>query len=407
MSRQTVVATPEAPAARRPPWSARVAGPASGRLRWAHALTVLGALALVLDGRLERRTSAPLWVDIVLALATCLPLAFLERSPVGAVLALEAGLAACVLTFHPDDVAVGILTIVLFAAALRGDRRRSLGVGAATAVLLAATIALLRTDGSAFDADALARALIVLSSIILGDTLRSRRELRAARADRILRERRESDSQSRQQLARQRLRIARELHDTLAHALVGINVRAGVAAHLGERDRDASGALAEIKDVSAKALHDLRATLDLLRDETDALEPPSLPGDGLAALPALIAGVRAAGLDTHEDIRVEADRVPASVGQGAFRIVQEALTNVLRHAQASNASVVLETGPRVLAVQVDDDGIGAAQPRSDAGHGLLGMEERVHALGGTLTVGPLESRGWRVRAELPLGRPEV
>ncbi|HEX3512167.1 MAG TPA: sensor histidine kinase [Solirubrobacteraceae bacterium] len=410
MSQPLLSAAPEVPArdlaSRARDLVARPAGFVAGASRWRYALVVLGATALVLDGRLEIHTSAPLAVDIALALATCLPLAFLTQAPVGAVLLLEGGLVACVLTFQPDDVAVGILTVVLFAAAVSGDRRRSLGVGAVTAVLLAATLALLRFDGHALDADGVTRVLIVLSSIILGDTVRSRRALRAAREDRIVRDQRERESRARQQLARQRLRIARELHDTLAHALVGINVRASVATHLGSERHDAAGALADIKGVSAKALGDLRATLDLLREEQEpaGADIPPAAGDGLEALPSLIAGVRAAGLDTHEDIRVEGTAVPAGVAQAAFRIVQEALTNVLRHAHASTAIVTVGLRAGALAVQVEDDGVGGSRPLSGAGHGLRGMEERVHALGGTVTAGPLASSGWSVRAELPLAR---
>jgi signal transduction histidine kinase len=364
-------------------------------------LAALAALALVLDGRLAHGSDAPLALAIVLALATCLPFALGDRVALASVLGVEAGLVACVLVFRAYDASVGILAIVLFLAALEGDRRRALIVGAATAFVLALTLVLLQTTGHGLEAGTAIRVLLVLVALVLGDALRSRRALGAARRDRAAREQHERERHARERRARERLAIARELHDTLAHALVAINVRAGVATHLGS-DRQDAGALAEIKQVSAQALRDLRGTLDLLRDGGE--ESRWLPAEGLEELPQLLAGVGSAGLETRSHVELDEVAVPAPVSQAALRIVQESLTNVLRHAGASRAEVNVSASADMLAVEVIDDGRGGLNGSgAGAGHGLRGMSERVLALGGELSAGPLEPRGWRVFAQLPIG----
>jgi signal transduction histidine kinase len=285
--------------------------------------------------------------------------------------------------------------VALFTVALYGDRQRSLVVGALTGVALVGTILLL--DGSLELTGGTTRLLLVLAALVLGDTLRSRRALRAAALDESLREERLREEESRQRVANERLRIARDLHDTLAHALVAINVRAGVASHLHD-SQDPSAALLDIKAVSADALSDLRVTLGLLREQDEAA--PVSPALDITALPMLIDRARASGLDADVDIKVNGDVVPSPVGQAAFRIVQEALTNVLRHADASRAHVLVATRNGALHVEVTDDGRGGAA--ASTGHGLRGMEERAAALGGRVVAGPRREGGWGVQALLPL-----
>jgi signal transduction histidine kinase len=219
--------------------------------------------------------------------------------------------------------------------------------------------------------------------------------------DESLREEREREEKARQRVADERLRIARELHDTLAHALVAINVRAGVAAHL--QSQDPAAALLDIKAVSAEALRDLRVTLGLLRERDEAA--PVSPVLDLTALPVLIDRARASGLDADVDIQGNGVVVPSPVGQAAFRIVQEALTNVLRHAGASSAHVLVTTSGANLQVEVTDDGRGGTV--GTEGHGLRGMEERAAALGGSVVTGPRVEGGWRVLAQLPLSPDSI
>ena len=158
-------------------------------------------------------------------------------------------------------------------------------------------------------------------------------------------------------------------------------------------------ALQDIKEASATALHDLRATLGLLREQGDAA--PTAPALDLQSLPGLVDQARSGGLYADMDVRIDGVAVPSAVGAAAFRIVQEALTNVLRHADASHAHVNISASPIALDVEITDDGH-ATSDGVHAGLGLRGMAERTAALGGHLDVGPLEEGGWRVHAMLPL-----
>lgn len=202
----------------------------------------------------------------------------------------------------------------------------------------------------------------------------------------------------------ERLRIARELHDSLTHSISVIQVQAGVAAHLArKRGEEVPAALAAIQEASADASRELRATLGVLRasDDSDC--------SGLRQLDALIARAQAAGLPVTVTVGGTERQLTPDVDQAAYRIVQEALTNVTRHAGQTCTTVHLQYGPGLLTVQVDDDGAGnggsggggAPAPQPTSGMGLIGMRERVSALGGSLDAGPRAGGGFRVRAELP------
>ncbi len=199
----------------------------------------------------------------------------------------------------------------------------------------------------------------------------------------------------------ERLRIARELHDSLTHSISVVQVQAGVAVHLArKRGEEVSPALLAIAEAGADAARELRATLGVLRshDEDD--------GSGLDRLPDLMGRTRSAGLPASVTVTGTPRPLPRDVDQAAYRIVQEALTNVTRHAGQASATVHLCYGPDALTVQVDDDGTAAPQaaaPQAAApGLGLIGMRERVSSLGGLLQAGPRRSGGFRVWAELPL-----
>ena len=209
---------------------------------------------------------------------------------------------------------------------------------------------------------------------------------------------READAKRR--LGDERLRIAREVHDVVAHAMVAINVQAGVAAHLIDEDTEqAREALRHIKRTSGDALTDLRATLGVLRDLDQAA--PVGPAAGLEDLEAAAEPLRATGVEVVVDVDTVAP-VPAPVHSASYRIVQEALTNALRHADARRVTVVARADDEVLTIVVADDGTGRSAATTGPGAGLRGMRERAEALGGTLTAGPGEERGWRVEVTLPL-----
>ena len=198
----------------------------------------------------------------------------------------------------------------------------------------------------------------------------------------------------------ERLRIARELHDSLTHSISVIRVQAGVAVHLArKRGEEVPPALLAIQEAGADATRELRTTLSVLRSEDD--------GDrsSLGQLDSLVARARAAGLPVTVTVSGAERALPPDVDQAAYRIVQEALTNVSRHAGPACASVHLHYTPDALAVQVDDDGTGTASRSAGPGLGLIGMRERVTALGGLLHATPRDGGGFRVRAEFPARAP--
>ena len=234
--------------------------------------------------------------------------------------------------------------------------------------------------------------LVVLAG---SEQLRGRRE-RAVQARQGRRD------EARRRADEERLRIARELHDVLAHNISLINVQSGVALHLiDEQPEQARIALAAINQASADALREVRSVLSVMRGRDEP--PPRSPTPGLGRLDELVANASAAGIDVTLQIDGEERPLPASVELAAFRIVQESLTNVVRHAEAGSAEVRLEYGATELTVQVDDDGAGRGTPESGGtGSGIAGMRERAVALGGVLDAGLLPSGGVRVRARLPL-----
>ena len=309
---------------------------------------------------------------------------------------VTAGIVLVLWQLHPSNTVVIIPMIALFELALSGDRRRSLVMGVATVPCV--FISVLPFHGSASLASLVVRNLaLCLLAIAAGDIVRSRK-LSARRALDAL------EQETLTRVGEERLRIAREIHDLVAHAMTAINVQAGVAAHLLERDPgQAYGALRNIKHTSGAALSDLRSTLDVLRDPTQAA--PLAPPVRLDDIPGLTDGLRAAGVTVDVDIDAGAD-VPAAVQGAGYRIVQEALTNVARHASgASNTHVSVRRVPGAVTIEVTDDGTMAAVTADGAraSNGIRGMRERAAALGGSLDAAPIDTRGWRVRATLPVG----
>lgn len=362
---------------------------------WDVALAAAAAAGLIVEGRL--RSSGGLSPgDYVLAIAAASPLAWRSRAPLRTLIAVELGAVACAAAFDASWSATAIVLVGLFTVAVLGNRSRSLVVGAITAI--GVVVAVIVIHGTLELTGAALRIALVFAAVALGDTIRSRAALRAAAQERAKREQRDREEAAERRAAGERLRIAQELHDTLAHSLVAINVRSSVAVDLGAAE-DPTAALEDIKQVSATALRDLRATLNLLREQGDAA--PTTPVADLDAVPGLIDQVRSAGLQAELDLEVNGAVVPSAVGAAAYRIVQEALTNVLRHAEATSARVRVREHDEALGIEITDDGrtdSSAAGP----GLGLQGMAERTAALGGRLDFGPCRGGGWRVHAVLPL-----
>ena len=204
------------------------------------------------------------------------------------------------------------------------------------------------------------------------------------------------DEVARRRAVEERLRIARELHDSLTHSISVIKVQAGVAAHLARKNgEEPSPALLAIQEASSDAVRELRSTLDVLRSDD------TTNGSGVEQLPVLIERTRSSGLPTSYTVRGVVRALPPAVDQAAYRVVQEALTNVARHAGEASAAVQVVYDASGLTVRVDDDGAGSGRPPVP-GYGLVGMRERVTALGGRLRAEPRTGGGFSVMAELPL-----
>ncbi|WP_328503501.1 sensor histidine kinase [Streptomyces sp. NBC_00457] len=237
-----------------------------------------------------------------------------------------------------------------------------------------------------------------------GDAVRSRRAVVHAIRERAERAERTREEEARRRVAEERLRIARDLHDVVAHHIALVNVQAGVAAHVMDRRPDqAKEALAHVREASRSALNELRATVGLLRQSDDP-EAPTEPAPGLVRLDELVGTFRSAGLHVEVARADHGTVLPAAVDLAAYRVIQEALTNVQKHAgtEAKAEVSVVRVGENIE-ITVLDNGAGEDDaPEAGGGHGLIGMRERVSALSGTLTTGPRYGGGFRVHAILPV-----
>ena len=224
-------------------------------------------------------------------------------------------------------------------------------------------------------------------------------EIALIRQQRVLRTREE---EARRRAGEERLRIARELHDMLGHNISLISVQAGVALHLIDKQPEqARIALSVIKDVSKDALRELRSVLDMLRQVNE--EPPRSPSPGLSRLSDLVSRASEAGLQVQMEISGDLSGLPISIDLTAFRIVQEALTNVMRHSGQATSSVHVTCKANELTLQIDNAaGKESTRDAIRPGQGVLGMKERATALGGVVEAGPLPDGGFRVFARLPL-----
>ncbi|MFK4084562.1 sensor histidine kinase [Kribbella sp. NPDC020789] len=225
-------------------------------------------------------------------------------------------------------------------------------------------------------------------------------ELFRAHRDRVTASERTRREAELRQASEERLRIAQELHDVVAHHISLINVQASTALHLADRQPEqAAPALAAIKDASKEALVELRSIVGILRQDDESA--PRQPVAGLDRLEHLVSRTSMAGLKVHTVIHGECRPLPTGLDRAAFRIIQESLTNVVRHARATTATVRIQYGGEALVLQVDDDGRSLAAPPTE-GNGIVGMRERATALGGTLATTRTPAGGLRVVATLPL-----
>lgn len=336
---------------------------------------------------------AALWL-----VASGLPLVWRSRVPLTA-FAVSAALAFgyYLSPYQPGPGAI-LPTLALVTLSYR---RGPMIAAAAAGVTVVAVIAMVQVSGDpngALDPRQLGILLWAAVCVAIGTAIQLRRAAYRSAAERA------ADA-DRRRAEEQRLSIAREVHDVVAHSLAMINVQAGVAAHVADRrPEEAKAALLAIKEASRSALVDLRATLGVLRAGHDGnidTDTDRAPTPGLGRLPDLITMAAAAGVTVRAD--GDAGDLPAPVDVAAYRILQESLTNVVRHGTGADTVVItLDRGPRELRITVHDNGRASAKPGTNGGNGLRGMAERAHALGGTATAGPLPGGGFGVSATLPV-----
>jgi signal transduction histidine kinase len=314
--------------------------------------------------------------------------------------ALATGLGFASLGFNLVPLGLAIL-IYVYTVAARCRRPVSLaGLAVTEVVLVLVFLAQPRALGDR--SSLLGDCLAVAAAWWLGDGTRRRQEAMVAAAERAAELERAREELAKRAVVEERLRIARELHDVVAHGMSIIAVQSGVGAHvLDSQPEEARKALAAIEVTSRQALNEMRRLLGVLREEAEPVGSLA-PAPGLAEVDALAAEVAKAG--ARVEVRIEGTRpeLPLGLDLSAYRIVQEALTNVVRHAGPATARVHIRYAPAAVDIEVTDDGRGGRAPGRDDGHGIVGMRERAALYGGSLEAGPLPGGGFRVAASLPV-----
>jgi signal transduction histidine kinase len=385
------------------------------------ALVQVGVLALS-----QRFVSTPDWRDpdalaYLLLIVGPAALLFRRRWPLEVLaVSLACGLAYAARTYPEGPSQLAVFPAV-WTVALTLPRRRA-WLAAAVAAVASAFAEFSLYGDTIIDGEPLYAAVPVLAAMWWGEAVRARRAYVAELRDRAELAERTREEEARRRVDEERMRIARELHDVVSHTIGVISVQAGVASHLLHRRPDkAADSLAAIRQASDEALGELHAMLGVLRQGDDGGPAPLAPAPGLAELDALVAQAAGAGVEVTVSLEGEARRLPPAVDLACYRVVQESLTNVVRHAGASRAVVTVSHHRDQVVVEVTDDGRAgsggvrggrAAAPGGSgngdgvgSGQGIVGMRERAKALGGRLEAGPRPGGGFRVQASLPVGAP--
>lgn len=345
-------------------------------------------------------------LTLALAVAAAAVLTMRGRAPL-ATLALSGVLVLALLAVDHSagSAAVFAPAVALYSVGLTRGHLQRLAAGlAAVAAVVTTEVFLVGDDAVRFAT--LGHAALVAVPLLAAEAVRNRRIYVALLLERLELAERTREEEARRRVDQERLRIARDLHDAVGNALTTINVQAGVAAHLLDRNpENARAALVTIEDASHEALDELRAIVGILRDEHGE-QAPIEPAPNLDAVGELVERSRSLGLDVSLDIRGERPaRLPEAVQLAAYRIVQESLTNARRHAAGAQARVRLSFEPDRLIVTVENGPGATTNGSTAAGVGVIGMRERAAAVGGVLCAAPSPD-GFRVAVELPYRRAD-
>ena len=357
------------------------------------------------------------YLGFILLIASGLVLAVRRRWPVPVFIATALASLAYYTIGFSDGPGWIALFVALYTLTAYGDGRRSVAIAGVGITVLATgwLIAAADIEPRAAIGWVFFRIAASVMAAALGESVRSRRVVAAEALERARQAERTREEEARSRVGAERLRIAREVHDTVAHAIAIINVQAGVTAYLlDKRPERAREALVAIEQTSAQALHEMRAVLGVLRDSDNG----RVPHPGLGQVNELTAIAREAGLYVKLDVTSSTTPLPSAVDHTVYRILQESITNVIRHVGPTRVTVALDYGTDVLEVRVTDEGGRDAsgddavgpQPAAgtvngssaEPGRGIVGMRERCGLLGGELTAGPRPCGGFEVKARLPL-----
>jgi signal transduction histidine kinase len=374
-----------------------------------------GAAALLLLAGVGGILEAPppgqpeLALTLLLVVLQSVPLLARRRWPVAVLVVMLVAFAAVNgLRLPGRSSGIGIL-LAIYSVGLYGEQVRRVAVGVVgVAGLVVAFAAYLVVSTPLF---LIVPGFALCAAWLLGDYARTRRAHLADLGERAARAERDRDEDRLRAADEERARIARELHDVVAHHVSVIAVQAGAARIVHDTDPAAAvRTLATIETTARQALAELSRLLGVIRREEGAGASPRAPQPGLDHLDALVERARNAGLDVELVVRGRHRALPAALDLSAYRIVQEAITNAMRHAPRAHVQVALRYGGRDLELRVTDDGSGSGQPAAGepaTGHGLIGIRERVALFGGELEAGPRASGGFQVAARLPLGDAEA
>jgi signal transduction histidine kinase len=371
---------------------------------WRDAVLALGSAVFLVVSAPHGRAGAT-GLDAfgyLLLVAAGLVLVLRRRAPVAVLMVVLACVLGYQLRDYPEVAAVPVL-IAVYTAVRAGRRALTVAVTGSAVV-----VGMLTASPAAGETvrEVMERRLPlgwIVAAGVTAEVSRQREAAVRAAEERAAEAERTREETARRRAGDERLRIARELHDSLTHSISVIKVQAGVAVHLArKRGEEVPEALLAIQEASRDATRELRATLDVLRTDLGDAAGDESPGSGLDRLDELVGRARAAGVPATVSVGGDERSLPAEVDRAAYRIVQEALTNVGRHAgRPATVSVRLDYRPDGLAVQIDDDGQATPAAAPVPGTGLIGMRERVTALGGRLRAEPRPEGGFTVRAELP------
>jgi signal transduction histidine kinase len=347
-------------------------------------------------------------ISVPLLILQTLPIAWRRRNPV-VVLLLTGGSITLysVLGYPVVSSSLGVL-IAFYTVAANEPRRLAFKAAVASAICIFISIAAYSALGTAAAASLLTMYLSFGMAWLIGDNLRVRRAYTRELENRALLLEREREEKAAQAVAEERTRIARELHDVVAHYVSVMVVQAAGARRVVDKDPKATkSALEAVESAGRTALTEMRRMLEVLREDDTGMGPQP----GLGEVDKLVDHVREAGLPVELSIEGQTCCLPAGMDLAAYRIVQEALTNTVKHGGKASARVRVRYTPDTLEIEVVDDGRGAAAPlltgEDGRGHGLIGMKERVALFGGTLEVGPQLTGGYRVFARMPLEPDEM